>query len=79
VISQDLESIAAALHRSIVNHDEALARRALQNLHATIEHQKQFEAVSRVLGQPQEKFRFEPSAIPATAGAVVVPFPGARA
>lgn len=79
MISQDLQSVAAALHRSIVNSDQGLARLALQNLHAVIEHQKQFEAVSRVLGQPQEKFRFEPSAIPATAGAVVVPFPGARA
>ena len=77
MIAEDLLSIRSALSRVIVTKDMRLLERARDNLDAAILSQQEFERSACCVGQPQEPFRFP--AISATAGAVVVPFPGARA
>lgn len=79
MIADDLLSIRSALSRVILTKDMRLLERARDNLDAAILSQQEFERSACCVGQ--DKFRFEPARIPATAGAgaVVVPFPGARA
>lgn len=77
MIADDLLSIRSALSRVILTGDLRLLERARENLDAAILSQQEFERAACCLGQSQEPFRFP--AIPATSGAVVVPFPGARA
>lgn len=79
MIADNLLSIRSAISRVIVTGDMNLLQRARDNLDAAIVTQQEFERSVCCAGQPQDKFRFEPARTPATAGAVVVPFPGARA